>query len=71
MDGKHAIAEAAQEIMDQLDATLRALLATSIPNDTKLAVGQHISYATLSLEGFIEQLQDPLDPKPDEISSGP
>lgn len=63
MDGTHAIADAAQEIMDQLDATLRALLATGIPDDTKLAVGQHISYATLSLE----DLHDPLDPKPDEI----
>ena len=58
MDGKHAIANAAQDIMDQLDATLRALLATGIPDHTKLAVGQHISYATLSLEHFIKQLHD-------------
>lgn len=67
MDGTHAIADAAQEIMDQLDATPRKLLATGIPDDSKLAVGQHINYATLSLEGFIHDLHDPLDPKPDEI----
>ena len=66
MDGKHAIADAAQDIMDQLDATLRALLATGIPDDTKLAVGQHISYATLSLEHFIQQLHDSFDAQPDE-----
>lgn len=66
MDGKHAIADAAQEIMGQLDATLRALLATGIPNDTKLVVGQYISYATLSLEGFIQHLNDPLYLESDE-----
>ncbi len=64
MDGT-GIADAAQEIMDQLDDTLRALLATGIPDEPKLAVGKHISYAILSLEGFIQNLDDDSNPTPD------